>query len=375
MPDQRRGLDAFVFYRDSAERRAALQGPRHAPGRYVLFGLDELRESGVRVRHNLEQEGPPPFWARLAGRMIAWLVRVLGGYGGDFAGVITALRRASRSDVILSTVDTVGIPLLFLLRLGVVRRPLVYVSIGLPERLARLRWPRLRGVYAAGLRRCARVVSYSQAEARILGDLVAPASTVVFVPFGVDTDVFAPSSSAENGEVLAVGRDPYRDFALLRDVAVRRPELNVRIVCSGAQARDLALAPSPPNVTVETDLPLEAVRDRVGQASVIALPVRENSYSGATTTLLQAMAMGKACVVSLTEALAEGYGLVDGENCRLVPPGDAFALEQAVTALISDKPARAALGRKARETAVEHLGWTAYAERIRELLADAVSRG
>ncbi len=59
----------------------------------------------------------------------------------------------------------------------------------------------------------------------------------------------------------------------------------------------------------------------MSRARVVALPVRDNSYSGATTVLLQAMAMAKPVVVSRTAAIADGYDLEDGVNCRLVEPG------------------------------------------------------
>ena len=65
------------------------------------------------------------------------------------------------------------------------------------------------------------------------------------------------------------------------------------------------------------------MRRRLEEARVVALPVLDNSYSGATTVLLQAMALAKPVVVTRTKAIASGYGLVDGENCRLVEPGDA----------------------------------------------------
>ena len=71
------------------------------------------------------------------------------------------------------------------------------------------------------------------------------------------------------------------------------------------------------------------MRDRLASARVVALPVRDNSYSGATTTLLQAMAMAKPVVVSRTAAIAAGYELEDGVNCRLVEPGDGAAFERA----------------------------------------------
>ena len=63
------------------------------------------------------------------------------------------------------------------------------------------------------------------------------------------------------------------------------------------------------------------MRRRLERARVVALPVRENSYSGATTVLLQAMALAKPVVVTRTAAIATGYGLEDGDNVRLVAPG------------------------------------------------------
>ena len=63
-------------------------------------------------------------------------------------------------------------------------------------------------------------------------------------------------------------------------------------------------------------------RTALPDARVVALPVRDNAYSGATTTLLQAMALAKPVVVSRTAAIADGYWLEDGTNVRLVPPGD-----------------------------------------------------
>ena len=61
------------------------------------------------------------------------------------------------------------------------------------------------------------------------------------------------------------------------------------------------------------------------------------------------MATARPVVVSRTEAIARGYGLVQGENCRLVPPGDAEALERALVGLLRDEAAAAAMGVRARE--------------------------
>jgi glycosyltransferase involved in cell wall biosynthesis len=167
-------------------------------------------------------------------------------------------------------------------------------------------------------------------------------------------------------DVVSIGADPRRDFGLVVGLAERHPELRFRIVAGAANAA--ALGGAPANVAVEADIPLAAVRDRLAAARIVVLPVRDNSYSGATTVLLQAMAMAKPVVVSRTAAIATGYGLQDGSNCRLVAPGDAGALEEAVLETLASADGDG-LGARARETVVRSLTWDRYTSRLWHILA------
>ena len=155
--------------------------------------MDELAQRGWAVRHNLESAAPGRA-ARVAGAAVKRGVEAAGGYGGDFATVLASLREANRADVVLSTVDTVGIPLMLLARAHASRVPFVYVAIGLPERLARLRSRRVEMVYAKALALASSVVAYSEHEAESLGLASRPGedARVAFVPFGVDVDAFRP---------------------------------------------------------------------------------------------------------------------------------------------------------------------------------------
>lgn len=360
-------MNVFVFYRDSPQRRVALTKPLRAPERYLLFGLDQLGGRGILIRHNLERQAPPA-WARVADATLNRTLYGAGGYGGDFVSVLPFLRAANAADVVFSTVDTVGLPLVLLARAGLVRSPIVYTAVGLPERLEQLRGERVRGLYASALRRARTIVTYSESEAdRLRSWIGTGAPPVLFVPFGVDVTAFRPvPERVVDMDVVSVGADPRRDFDLLSLVAARRPEWRVRIVATADRARSLGNLPA--NVVLEMDIPLAEVRDRLAEARVVALPVRENSYSGATTVLLQAMAMGKPVVVSRTEAIAGGYGLEDGVNCRLVEPGDPNALERAVLDLLADERGAAGLGLRARETVKRHHSWDCYTDAILETL-------
>jgi glycosyltransferase involved in cell wall biosynthesis len=364
----------FVLFRDSALRRDALRAPVGDPSRYSLYGLDELRAMGFEVDHDLEPEYEPRTRVRVEARALDRAVRLGGGYSGDFARVLASASAFNRADVVFSTVDTVGIPLTLLGRLGRVRPPVVYAAIGLPERLAQLRGGIARRLFADAFGRLDTVVAYGWSEVEELrGWLDGRGPRVEFVAFGVDAEYFHPRSEAAlEHDIVSIGADPRRDLALLLDVARRRPDRSFLVVASSDNARQLERLPA--NVRLELDIPFGRVRDCLLSARVVALPVRENSYSGATTTLLQGMACAKPVVVSLTAAIARGYELEDGVNCRLVPPGDADAFERAVLDVLGDPSQADGLGRRARETVERHLTWTRYTQGLGRLLSDAVDR-
>jgi glycosyltransferase involved in cell wall biosynthesis len=359
----------FFAFRDAADRRAALRRPGSLD-RYRLFGLDEVRAHGADVRHNLEGEGPPPLWARLVGGALNGLLTACGGYGGDFASVLASLRTANGADVVFSTMDSVGLPLVLLKRMGLLRPPLVYAAIGLPERLARLRGRVMHRLYASAFRRAHTIVVYAESERdRLRAWFGSDVPHVVFVPFGVDVEAFAPQMRGSGTvDVVSVGADPRRDFELLLTIAARRRDLSFHVVAAKDRASSLQ---STPNVTVESDLPLEGVRERLAAARVVALPVQPNSYSGATTVLLQAMALGKPVVVSRTDAVARGYGLVDRVNCRLVEPGDVDAFETALVETLTGADATVSLGLRARESVERDYSWKRYTDTLRALLLTA----
>ena len=366
---------AFVLYRRSKLRADALLEPVGAGARYSLYGLDELAAAGFPVAHSLEPGREAGAASRAAGAVLDRIVRAAGGYSGDFATVLACRRPLNDADVVFSTVDTVGIPLTLLAGRGLVRTPIVYAAIGLPERLAQLRTVRAQRAFVAAYRRLHTIVAYGAGEVDALRDWLGDGGPpVVFVPFGVDTTYFAPRPDAVvDTDVVSIGADPRRDHALFLALARARPEWSHRLVLASDVARELG--PVPQNVAIEVDVPFGRVRERLAGARVVVLPVRDNSYSGATTVLLQAMATGRPVVVTKTAAIATGYHLEDSVNCRLVPPSSIEALDEAVSAVLADNDRAASLGLRARETVERHLTWSQYTKSISSLLVAAARPG
>lgn len=364
----------FVLSRRSKLRDDALAAPVGEGARYCLYGLDELAAAGFPVAHNLEPGREAGAVSRATGAVLDRIVRASGGYSGDFATVLSCRHRMNDADVVFSTVDTVGIPLALLAGRGLVRKPIVYAAIGLPERLAQLSTARAQRMFVDAYRRLHAIVAYGAGEVDVLREWLGEGGPpVAFVPFGVDSTYFAPQPAAiVDADVVSIGADPRRDHALLLALARARPEWSFRLVLANEAP---ALGAVPQNVAIEMDVPFDLVRERLAGARAVVLPVRDNSYSGATTVLLQAMATARPVVVSRTAAIETGYHLEDGVNCRLVPPGSLEALEEAVGAVLSDDDRAASLGLRARETVERHLTWSRYTESISGLLRSAARQG
>ena len=234
----------FFLYRHSQLRRDALAAPIGAGARYSLYGLDELSSAGAAVAHNLESGREARPVARVAGALLDRVVRAAGGYSGDFATVLASRRGLNHADVVFSTVDTVGIPLALLARRGVIRAPIVYAAIGLPERLGQLRSARARRVFLDAYRRLHTIVAYGWGEVEALRSWLGEAGPpVVFVPFGVDTTYFAPQpGTIVDTDVVSIGADPRRDHELLLALARAHPEWTFRLVLSSDAGRALGVS-------------------------------------------------------------------------------------------------------------------------------------
>jgi glycosyltransferase involved in cell wall biosynthesis len=178
----------------------------------------------------------------------------------------------------------------------------------------------------------------------------------------VDTQFFTPARAEESARqtICAVGLER-RDYQTLV-TAVDGLDVDVVIAVGShwSTRPDLITGrPLPPNVTVCT-LDFVALRALYAKCLFVVMPLFETDFQAGVTTILEAMAMGKAVVCSATTGQTDV--LIEGRTGLYVPPGDPAALRAAIERLLGDPEHAAVLGRAARADAEERFDIVHYAK-------------
>lgn len=167
------------------------------------------------------------------------------------------------------------------------------------------------------------------------------------IPPGVDTDLFFPTHEAYERRVLYVGRvertSRWKGLQVLVDSLTRlrelAPDVRLEIVGDGDDVVPLQKRAA--------DLGVADLIDWRGRVDHAELPAY---YRRAGVTVLPSLTESESFGMALAEALACGcpvvgsavggipYVVRDGEDGRLVPPGDPVALAEALAAVLDVPP-------------------------------------
>lgn len=373
-------VDVFYLFRDTPQRRIAL---RSAMERFAyvdgdstqLFGYRELSSDEASLGCNLLWPRTGGILQTAADALDRAFIKRFGVGLGDFNSVWVHLRMLNQARTVVATNDNTGLPALRFKSLGLLKPPLIYISIGLPERIERI--AKKSSVCAERhrkrLRKASRVIAYGWEEAEWLRGWLGNDARVEFVPFGVDTDFWTPlKASGDAIDIVSIGADPQRDFELLLEYARHNVEHGILIVADTNWGRKLADIPG--NVEVVCDIGVNALRQYIARARLVVLPVKMNTYSGATTTLLQCLAMGKAVAVSRVGAIREGYGFDDGRHLRWMEPESLQSLENVIGEMLADRALCARLEAEGHKHVTDNLGWNNYVGQIKRCIAEVAEQ-
>jgi glycosyltransferase involved in cell wall biosynthesis len=231
---------------------------------------------------------------------------------------VVAFRRRRRYDVFWCLSEVDGLILALLFKFAGFHRPILMIGIEASSPKATFLLRRL------GLHRyvTALLTTSTPQTDHLVAHLGLPPEKVFVLPYQVDTEFFAIShATPRRGArpyIVAAGLES-RDYDSLVE-AVRDLPVDVVIAAAshwaGRSAR-FQLDALPPNVTV-TSVDYEGLRDLYAGARLVVAPLHEAEYQHGITSIQEAMAMGRALVV--TRTLGQGDAVADRRRVlRAVP--------------------------------------------------------
>jgi glycosyltransferase involved in cell wall biosynthesis len=278
-----------------------------------------------------------------------------------------ALPRLREFDVVFTDGEHLAIPLAMLMRTSRARPRHLTIGHHLTTR-AKRRSFRLLG----GRRGIDRIVLHSSEQVRLVpAHLGVPGSRLALVPYAADAAFWSPRPVPEEPLVVTVGRE-HRDYATLA-AACAGGRFEV-FVAAGSLHSPAATWTRPADWPVNFRIEFAnrvALRDLYARAAVVAVPLVPNDFQAGITTIVEAMAMGKAVVVTATDGQRDV--VTDAVTGVTVPPREPAALRRAIERLLADPAERRRLGENARRVAERELDVRVYASRLaahaRELVA------
>lgn len=335
--------------------------------------------------------------------------RMLARIGGArLALAWEALRRSHTYDVVYTDGENVGLPFALLLKLrALLRRSTKQPRHVMLTHYLSTRQKRLLFRLGAGSH-VDRLIVHSAAQEALARDALGMAAErVVRLPYFTDEHFWRAHTEdkdeaarvAAGGEqrpmICAVGLE-FRDYTTLVE-AVRDISVDVRIAAASTWSHHSAFdgAPElPEHVTVQgySYLPL---RDLYAAARFVVVPLREVDNQAGITVILEAMAMGKAVIVSGTRGQTDvvrdrrnsGRGRIEREwwpgfvdapevmetlghlaTGFYVRPGDAAELSRAIAYLLAHPDLAEEMGRNGRRVVEEIFGLDAFAARFASVM-------
>jgi glycosyltransferase involved in cell wall biosynthesis len=196
------------------------------------------------------------------------------------------------------------------------------------------------------------------------------AERVIFTPFMVDSEFFAPGSVAARTtarpQLCSVGLER-RDYPTLLQ-AVTGLDAHAVIAAASPWAKQpdtTAGQDIPENVTVQKFNQFE-LRQVYADSRFLVMPLFAVDFQAGVTAILEAMAMGKAVICSRTAGQTDV--VIDGVTGLYVPPGDPAALRAAIQQLLDQPDLADRMGAAGRQRVLDEMSLDRYTERLQALV-------
>ncbi|MCK8786198.1 glycosyltransferase family 4 protein [Roseomonas sp. NAR14] len=197
------------------------------------------------------------------------------------------------------------------------------------------------------------------------------------VEYGTDTAFFRPEPRRLQPGVLPMissAGTSVRDYGTLLQAAeglAATIEIDASSLWEdiGASTKGRTM---PANVHVGRTAPYVGLRDLLARSEFAVIPLVERSYPAGLSVIGEAMAMGKAVIV--TRTAGRGEIITHGETGFYVEPGNAAELRARMQELISQPELARRMGEAARARTVQEFSLDHFCARIEAIIAESQRR-
>lgn len=202
-----------------------------------------------------------------------------------------------------------------------------------------------------------------------------PAERVVFTPFMVDSQFFAPDQvtpqPTEPPTICAVGLEA-RDYTTLLQAVEGLPAQVVIAAASPWSKRSDETEGQriPENVSVRKFSQFD-LRQLYADSRFMVMPLHNVEFQAGITAILEAMSMERAIICSYTPGQTDA--IVEGETGRYVAPYDVDGLRSAIKALLDNPQEATRLGKAARARIQQGMNLDQYAARLAQIVQQVIA--
>jgi glycosyltransferase involved in cell wall biosynthesis len=402
---------------DSAPAAPDQATPHHAPALRTLLVIEADVQPAIQQQIAAGRYPRKDYFAlahALQADILDWpstqetaLSRLLARTAGKAAAQAwLAFRLRRRYQVLYSDSERVGIPLAILLKLTRSRSRHIMLTHILSPWKKRV-WFRWAHIYS----HIEKILCHSSLQRQIMIEQIKiPAEKIALLPYQADEHFWRPMTAEEARAALddnqqaappaqplisSVGLE-FRDYPTLIE-AVRGLNVQVEIAAASfwSDHRGISASESlPPNVHVSAHQYL-SLRHLYAASRFVVVPLQDVPNQAGITVILEAMAMGKAVIVSGTKGQSDtvrdrrnnGYGRIQRsilpgfleapgvpEELKHLPtgfyvtPGDPNELRKAIAYLLAHPDVADELGHNGRHVVEAFMGLDAFVARIVEII-------
>lgn len=270
-------------------------------------------------------------------------------------------------DVIISTVDTCGLPIALLKLLRIINVPIIYISQGLSDKIEGKKsrivtYKIVCSFFKLLLLQCDRIIVLGDGACEHLISVVnVPANRIETIHFGVDNTFWCPGEEKEklSDFILSVGSDLGRDYqTLCESVGAEKCLIISR----------LSFNPKKPNIEINSNFSDIELRKKYQTSKFVVTPLHNITQPSGQSATLQAMACGKAVILSNTVGLWSTEKMRHMDNCFLVKPNNIPDMEKAIKYLSNHPEISTRIGNNAWKTVATHFSSQEFAHNIEQIV-------